>query len=57
MVLVIEGYHRVGHFDPNPVAMGGEFGGERIHVYVWLSYFAVYLKLYNIVNQLYYNIK
>ena len=25
--------------------MGGEFGGERIHVYVWLSLFAVHLKL------------
>ena len=25
--------------------MGGEFRGERIHVYVWLSPFAVPLKL------------
>ena len=25
--------------------MGGEFGGEWIHVYMWLSPFAVYLKL------------
>ena len=25
--------------------MRGEFGGEWIHVYVWLSPFAVYLKL------------
>lgn len=25
--------------------MGGEFWGERIHVYVWLSSFAVHLKL------------
>ena len=25
--------------------MGGEFGGEWRHVYVWLSHFAVYLKL------------
>ena len=25
--------------------MGGEFGGEWIHVYVWLSPFAVQLKL------------
>ena len=25
--------------------MGGEFGGEQIHVYVWLSPFAVHLKL------------
>ena len=25
--------------------MGGEFGGERIHVYVWPSPFAVHLKL------------
>ena len=24
---------------------GGEFGGEWIHVYVWLSPFAVHLKL------------
>ena len=27
------------------VWMGGELGGERIHVYVWLSSFAVHLKL------------
>ena len=25
--------------------MGGEFGGERIHVFVWLSRFVVHLKL------------
>ena len=25
--------------------MGGEFGGEGIHVYVWLSSFAVHLRL------------
>ena len=25
--------------------MGGEFGGEQIHVYVWLSPFALHLKL------------
>ena len=25
--------------------MGGEFGGEWIHVYVWLSHFALHLKL------------
>ena len=25
--------------------MGGEFGGEWTHVYVWLSLFAVHLKL------------
>ena len=24
---------------------GGEFGGERIHVFVWLSRFVVHLKL------------
>ena len=24
---------------------GGRFGGEEIHVYVWLGHFAVYLKL------------
>ena len=24
---------------------GGEFGGERIHVYVWLNRFAVHLKV------------
>ena len=32
--------------------LGGEFGGEGIHVYVWLSLFAVHLKLSNIVNWL-----
>ena len=25
--------------------MGGEFGGDRIHEYVWLSPFCVHLKL------------
>ena len=33
--------------------MGGESGAEWIHVYVWLSPFAVHLKYHNIVNQLY----
>ena len=28
-----------------PFWVGGEFGGEWIHVYVWLSLFAVHLKL------------
>ena len=28
-----------------PAWMGGEFRGERIHVYVWLSPFTVHLKL------------
>ena len=37
--------------------MGGEFGGEWIHVYIWLSPLTVHLKLSNIVNQLYSNIK
>ena len=32
--------------------LGGEFGGEGIHVYVWLSLFADHLKLSNIVNWL-----
>ena len=31
--------------------MGGEFGGEWVHVYIWLSPFAV-LKHHNVVNQL-----
>ena len=26
--------------------MGGEFGGEWLHLYVWLSPFAVHLKLF-----------
>ena len=30
--------------------MGAESGGERLYVYVWLSPFAAYLKLYYIVN-------
>ena len=25
--------------------MGGEFGGEQIHIYVWLSPFTVHLRL------------
>ena len=37
--------------------MGGEFGGEWVHVYVWLSPFAVHLNYHDIVNQLYSNIK
>ena len=32
---------------------GGEFGGEWIHVYLWLSPFAIYL----IVNRLHHNTK
>ena len=42
-----------------PGWMAGGFGGEWIHVYVWLSPFAVHLKLlhHNIVNQLYPNTK
>ena len=36
--------------------MGGEFGGEWTHVHVWLSPFAVHLKLVHIVvNRLYSN--
>jgi len=37
--------------------MGGELGGEWIHIYVWLNSFAVHLKLITFVNQLYSNIK
>jgi len=37
--------------------MGGKFGGERIHVHVWLSPFAFYLKLSHTVNWLYTNTK
>ena len=33
--------------------MGGEFGGEWIHVYPWLHLFAVHLNYQNIVNWLY----
>ena len=25
--------------------MGGKFGGDWVHVYVWLNPFAIYLKL------------
>ena len=32
--------------------LGGEFGGEWIHVYVWLNPFAVHLKLSHVVNWL-----
>ena len=34
--------------------VGGEFGGEWIHVYVWLSPFAVQLETH-IFNLLYFN--
>ena len=39
--------HNIWNSTPCYVAawMGGEFGGEWIHVYVWLSLFAVDLKL------------
>ena len=37
--------------------MGGGFGGEWIHVYVWLSPFAIHLKPSQHVNCLYPNIK
>ena len=38
--------------------MGGEFGGEWIHVYAWLSPFTVHLKLTAfIVNWVYANTK
>ena len=37
--------------------MGGEFRGEWIHVYVWLSGFAVHRKLSQLYNGLYPNIK
>ena len=33
--------------------MGEQFGREWIHVYVWLSRFAVHWNYHNIVNQLY----
>ena len=38
---------RTGNSAPCYVAawMGAVFGGEGIHVYVWLGFFAVYLKL------------
>ena len=39
--------YSTGNFAQCHVAawMGGEFGGEWIHVYVWLSPFAAHLKL------------
>ena len=37
--------------------MGGVFGGEWMHVYVWLSSFTVHLNYHNIVNWLYSNTK
>ena len=39
--------HTVGNSVQCYVAawMGGGFGGEWIHVYVWLSHFAIHLKL------------
>ena len=36
-----------------PALMGGTFGREWIHVYVWLSPLAVHLKLSQLVNWLY----
>ena len=40
-----------------PAWMGGGFGGEQIHVYVWLSSFAFHLKPSQHVNCLYPNIR
>ena len=40
-----------------PAWMRVGFGGEWIHIYVWLSPFAVHLNYYNIVNRLYSNTK
>ena len=37
--------------------MGGDFRGEWIYVFVWLSPFSAQLKLPQPVNQLYSNIK
>ena len=37
--------------------MGGEFGGEWIHAYVWLSPFLFTRNYQNIVNRLYPNTK
>ena len=37
--------------------MRGEFGAEWIHVYVWLSCYAVHLNYHNIINRLYSNIR
>ena len=37
--------------------MKGGFGGEWIHVYIWLNPSAVHLKLPHIVNRLYPNAK
>ena len=33
--------------------MGGEFGGEWIHVYAWLSPFAIYLKTLTVLLIIY----
>ena len=40
-----------------PAWMGRGFGGEWIHVYVWLSPFTFPLKLPHVVNHLYPNTK
>ena len=40
-----------------PASMKGGFGGEWIHVYIWLNPSAVHLKLPHIVNRLYPNAK
>ena len=37
--------------------MGGGFGGEWVHVHVWLRLFIVHLNYHNVVGQLYPNIK
>ena len=39
------------------VWMGEDFGGEWMHIYVWLSPFTVDLKISQIVNQLFPNTK
>ena len=37
------------------IRMGGEFGGECIHIYIWLSPFPVHLELSHIVSGVYPN--
>ena len=41
-----------------PAWMGGEFGGDWIHMYVWLHFPSMFISNYhNIANQLYPNTK
>ena len=45
MIIMLCSTFKSDHQSYVAARMGGEFGGERVHVHVWLSPFALLLKL------------